>query len=322
MSSLNNSPDYRHANELGSDNEDAVRHVYQKVEHRVLQFLLARFFLLNLLIAEAFRCEGGFRPSDHRLLWVLLQARPTDMLKADAFAELAECLQIASVEDLKTLIKEEYLKLKLKVLESVNHPATGHPMCQQPLYCFLDGIQTITAMEEYSDRMPLLQPIWQLMTEILQPMEMRLILSGTTIDENLLMNSSVFKFHPYIIKRDIGGFDDQDAQSRYIEYYLQVDQSASRQDFLKRAWEWCHGRYSQESFCLIDTYHFVLRHQITAVLIELILANGPNSPHKILNSFVQSSTKFLPTDGEKWCNDEPNIDDFHLKMWKFDRMGV
>jgi hypothetical protein len=252
MSSLDDSLDYRHAQSRGSQNDSAALHMHEKVQHRVLQFLLARFLLLNLLIAEASKSEEGLRPSDHRLLWVLLQARPTDILKKDAFMELAEALQISSVKDLKTQIKEEYLKLEpILTSESVNHPATGQPT-RRPLYCFLDEIQSTTAirMGEYrSDdkkkERPLLRPIWQTMTEVLQSTEMLLILSGTALNESSLQNvltSSVFKIRPYTIQRDIGAFDDPNSQRQYIERYLQNEQSAARSDFMKRAWEWCRGR--------------------------------------------------------------------------------
>ena len=52
---------------------------------------------------------------------------------------------------------------------------------------------------------------------------------------------------------------------------------------------------------------------------------GPHSPHKILNKFVESITKFLPTDGEEWCNSEPDVSNFDMEPvrgWDFDRLGM
>jgi hypothetical protein len=252
MSSLDDSLGYRDAKLFGSSNEVAALHMQEKVQHRVLQFLLARFLLLNLLIEEASKCEGGLRPSDHRLLWVLLQARPTDMLKKDPFVDLANALRISSITDLKTQIKGEYAKLD-DVLdrESVNHPATGQ-LTRRPLYCLLDEIQSTTTIQmgKYwsndKKEQPLLRPIWQAMTEILRREEMLFILSGTALDEKMLqdgLHSSIFMFTSYNIRRDIGAFDDPDAQRQYIKHYLPGDQSGARQDFLKRAWGWCRGRY-------------------------------------------------------------------------------
>lgn len=255
---LEDSPSYCLTKKRGSQNAEAELHMRQKVKHRVMQFFLSRFLLLNVLITEASKCEGGLRPSDHRLLWVLLQARPTDLLQDDAFNELSKALRVASIEDLEAQTKEEYIKLKKKgILNSGNHPVTGKSM-HRPLYFFLDEIQTTTSsrMGEYlSDdkktKRPLLRPLWQSVTKVLPPTEMRVILSGTAINETSLKNalaSSANKFSPYIIKRDIGAFDDSDAQRQYLERYLPGEESAARHDFLRRAWGWCRGRFFRE-FC-------------------------------------------------------------------------
>lgn len=68
-----------------------------------------------------------------------------------------------------------------------------------------------------------------------------------------------------------------------------------------------------------------LRYRSTAVLIVLVLVAGPYSPHTILDKFVESSTKFLPTDGEKWCTKEPDVREFDVEKmtgWNFDRLSV
>ena len=180
------------------------------------------------------------------------------MLRADAFKEVAEALRRASIEDLELQIKDEYSKLE-HILEIVNHPATGQPK-RRPLYCFLDEIQITTEsrMGEFrSDdgktKRPLLRPIWSSMTGILDSTKMLLIISGTGIDwvsiQNIL-GSSVFKFRPYTLKRDIGAFDDPNAQRQYIEHYIPRERSAAWEAFLERAWGWCRGRYFFTIFLL------------------------------------------------------------------------
>jgi hypothetical protein len=333
MSSLDDSPDYVDAKIPRSQNENSERHMRQKVQHRVLQFLLARFLLLNLLITEAFNCEGGLRPSDHRLLWVLLQVRPADMLDDDAFMELAMALRMASIDHLKKKIDEEFSKIKpILKSETVIHPATEQPT-YRPLYCFLDEVQTTIAtrmgeyrLEDKKTERPLLTPIWQEMTGALHPKKMLTILSGTALNEASLesiLTSSLFKSRPYTIKRDIGAFDDPDSQGRYIKRYLPDGESAAMQEFFKRAWGWCRGRYFQDSCCQIDSHHFVLRYRNTAALIESVLVTGCRSPHKTLNAFVKHSTNFSPTDGEKWCADEPDVGELSVDTkWNFGSMGV
>lgn len=249
MSDLDFSLDYSRAKSRGSHDDAARLHMQQKVRRRVLQFLLARFILLNLLVDEA-SAEGGLRQSDHRHLWVLLQARPIDMLKGDAFAELSKVLGTSSVNDLVTQIEDEYRKLEW-ILEEINHFATD-TVTHRPLYCFLDEIQTTTAdrmgeflSEDKKKERPLLRPIWKSITGTLGQEKILVILSGTAIDEKSLqdfLSSTLFKFRQYDIVKDIGAFNDQQTQRQYIEHYLPNDQSEARQEFLNRAWVWCRGR--------------------------------------------------------------------------------
>ena len=102
MCSLDNARDYERARTCGITNNEGVKHMDRTARHRVLQFLAARFRLLNLFVNEARKCETGLLP-DHRLLWVLLQAIPThdQMLSKDAFQEIASALRGASIEDLE-----------------------------------------------------------------------------------------------------------------------------------------------------------------------------------------------------------------------------
>lgn len=182
---------YSRANQIPNVRE-AARHMRQKVQRRVWQFLLARFLLPNLLLEEASTC-GGLRPSDHRQLWVLLQARPTDMFSEDASKVLSKALNISSLDDLEIQTKEQYSKLE-NILD------------HRPLYCFLDEIQSTTSdrMGEYwshdmEKERPLLRPIWQSLTRILEPAKMLVILSGTAINEDSLLDvldSSTFKILP------------------------------------------------------------------------------------------------------------------------------
>jgi hypothetical protein len=255
------------------------------------------------------------------------------MLLDDAFKEVAKALWIASIEDLEQQIKAEYSKLE-HILEFVDHPATGQPK-RRPLYCFLDEIQvtTVSRMGEFrpddgKTKHPLLRPIWSSMTGILNSTKMLLIVSGTGIDWRSIqdiMGSSVFKLFPYALKRDIGAFDDPDAQRQYIERYIPSEQSAAWEAFLERAWGWCCGRYFSQSSCRLDSHHLVLRYCSTATLIVLILVAAQRSPHKMLDAFVKSSTNFSPTDGQKWCVGEPELNAFgmeKMKAWNFDRLSA
>ena len=251
LMSLDDSPSYSFAKRLGSSNKDAALHMDEKVTHRVYQFLLGRFLFLNLLILEASNCEGGLRSRDHRLLWVLLQAQPFELFKRDPFVEIINALRIASVEDLRVQIREEFLKFEPTLQqEFTDHSVTD--TTRRPLYCFLDEVQnpTMARMGEYrssdtNEERPLMRPIWRSMTGIFGSTDMLVILSGTAMNEVLLtsvLTSSAFKPPIYHFKRNIGAFDDPETQRHYIECYLLDDHSSARQEFLKRAWGWCRGR--------------------------------------------------------------------------------
>jgi hypothetical protein len=178
------------------------------------------------------------------------------MFKVDVFKEVAEALGISSIKDLKQQIKTMYSTVE-DILEVVHNPAT-----RPPLYLFVDEIQGTTigstsrmgefVSDDGKTKRSLLRPMWLTLTQILDSTKMRVILSGTGIDWMALQNaltSSVFKFFPYKLWRNIGAFDDPDAQKQYIEQYLKVEQSAAREAFLERAWAWCRGRYFPESSC-------------------------------------------------------------------------
>jgi hypothetical protein len=256
MRGLDDSLDYKSAKSVKGYDDAAALHMHQKAQHRVLQFLLARFLLLQFLVGEANKC-GGVRPANHRLLWVLLQAQPIEMLGRDVFAELAEALRKLSTEDLKKWIKKSYSELRDIIFEDVHDPSTGQ-FRRRPLYCFVDEVQVTTTDrvgefwgDDKKTRRPLLRPIWSTLTGVLEPTEMLVILSGTAIDARSLqdvLQSSLFKPYRHKIWRDIGAFDDADAQKQYIErYLLPGEQLEVWKDFLARAWGWCRGRLFHES---------------------------------------------------------------------------
>ena len=236
-SSLDDASDYKVAQQLGND--EAMKHMNGTAQRRVLQFLAARFHLLDLFVDEAEKFPTELGP-DHRLLWVLVQAIPTQMLRDDPFLQIAKALQGVSIDDLRQQIQDVYSKL-----EHILSP-------KQPLFLFLDEIQRTTndRMGEFrSDdgkrKRPLLRPIWLSLTGTLAQTQMQIILSGTGIDmpslENVLA-SSVFKLEGYIQEKDVGAFDDPFSQKEYIERYIPSEQSPSWEAFLERAWGWCRGR--------------------------------------------------------------------------------
>jgi hypothetical protein len=223
-------------------------------ERRLSQLLLARSLLLNLLVQEARELPGGLREKEHRRLWVLLQARPQifgKLFKGDIFTELTRLLRDTATSDLKHRIFLQYRELS-SLLQNVRNPATGKDT-MPPFFCVLDEVQ-ITVTQRLGDFMsgenltkrPILREIWLLWTAVLQPEQMRLVLSGTGIEQQALKDtllSAVFMMHPYRLKSDVGAFEDPDIQAEYIKRYVPARWSDPHwMGFLDRAWAWLRGR--------------------------------------------------------------------------------
>jgi hypothetical protein len=101
-----------------------------------------------------------------------------------------------------------------------------------------------------------------------------------------------------------GDFSDQDVQLAYISRYLPPSFliSPSGEILKARMYEWLRGRYvvATISCYSLPTYH---RHRFTARYLEDLLggdweANGPASPHKLLNACVHQYADFTPIDAE------------------------
>jgi len=80
-------------------------------ERRLLQLLLSRLLLLNLLIKVAKCSSTGLQQKEHRRLWTLLQVHP-DIIKGhfcgDIFADLTGRLRHTTSENLMNLVKEAH----------------------------------------------------------------------------------------------------------------------------------------------------------------------------------------------------------------------
>jgi len=68
------------------------------------------------------------------------------------------------------------------------------------------------------------------------------------------------------------------------------------------------------------------RYRSTATLISLMLETGFQSPHKMIDAYVEAFTDFQPTDGKPWIDLEPDFPN-HFQMenvvtrLKFEKMS-
>lgn len=256
---LDQANDYKKAKEMKASNtnfQNAVDHMRKSAEKRLVQLLLARFILLNLLVQEARVC-GGLKLKEHRRLWVLLQVQPSIVTKEyDIFTRLTQLLRYGDTAQLKKMIEEYHSK----IFHLLQEPVFNSRILQNdtpPLYCILDEAQTTTSQrldeftsEDYQTNRPFLREILDVWGNMFKIDQMLLVLSGTGISLTPLeqtLASSALKGAPYEIVNDIGAFDNPDVQARYIERYVPKDKFNKNQwdAFLTRAWAWLHGRYAR-----------------------------------------------------------------------------
>jgi len=190
MQTLDDAQDYTRATrsiEAGTNSKAAAKHTSEVVRRRLAQLLLARFLLLHLLVEEARKLPGGLR-QEHRRLWVLLQAQPRIFsTEFDIFTDLTRRLQGATTTDLMDRISRQCKALS-GLRQVVSDPTTKERILA-PFSCVLDEVQ-ITVTERLGQFMsddtptkrPILREIWRSWTTLLQPGQMRLVLSGTGID--------------------------------------------------------------------------------------------------------------------------------------------
>jgi len=240
MRNLTNSNGYTTAQKQLKE-QPAVRHIREVVERRLTQLLLARLYLLGLLVDVA---EDYKVSADHlRRLWVLLQvqpamiSRPVVGMTEDIFTQLTQLLRYTSADDFRRQINQQFASLSDK-------------LCTSLFYCVFDEVQvTITPPYAYwgdfvSDtngaNRPILREIWNAWSRV---QGMRLVLAGTGINSQALhdrLTSSFLKEQPYDQVHDIGAFDDQTTQTDYIKQYVPARFLSA--EFLNRAWAWGRGR--------------------------------------------------------------------------------
>jgi len=217
----------------------------------LLQLLLSRLLLLNLLIKVAKCSSTGLQQKEHRRLWTLLQVHP-DIIKGhfcgDIFADLTGRLRHTTRDNLMNLVKEAHTELR-DLLAAPN----GEPT-QLTLFTVLDEVQEALTLctgdylsDDHKTPRPLLREIYRVWS-ILLGSKFPLILSGTGINYQIIddiLGSSINKAQPYVCLHDIGAFDDPRSQAAYIQQYFPptLFQTPAWNAFLSRAWAWLRGRY-------------------------------------------------------------------------------
>jgi hypothetical protein len=184
---------------------------------------------------------------------VLLQVQPKlfggDI--DDIFTTITRLLRLADPDALRQQICRLFGKLS-RIRKAVPNPNTSQEELP-PFYCVLDEAQITTTeghgdfiSDDASTKRPILREIWITWSTILRPENLRIVLSGTGVDQQSLqdtLTSVAGKASSYSIQSDIGAFDSSEAQAVYIKGYLPAPWLDPQwAEFLTRAWTWLRGR--------------------------------------------------------------------------------
>ncbi|KAG8829656.1 hypothetical protein FRC17_006218 [Serendipita sp. 399] len=276
--------------------------------------------ILSMLLHEYGEDFGG---NKLQKVWVLMQAQTVLFDEQDVFLLLTNQLRPIWTPDLHRMISDQYSRM-LHILKPISFPNLEGKHIP-PFFCVLDEVQVTAGRGELArtgefisndnrTNPPFLREIWRAWTDALNSSQLRLIVAGRGLDSvaiNSALSSAVCKPPPFRTISVIGSFDDTRSQDQYLQRCIQVDwTSPSWNAFLSRAHIWFWGRY-----------------QFTAFLVALIVENGFESPHRIINQYVESFSGFKPTDGEYWINQEPELPvgfsvENHLFSLQFGQMDL
>jgi hypothetical protein len=233
-------------------NSDSFIHIQKVAEGRLAQLLLGRFYLLNLFIEAAQDLPKGLNEDFHRKLWVLLQVRPSILggtPPRDVFRDFAKVLRGISNDDLKKRICSEHVRFRMLLENSLCPPSLQEV---PPLICVVDEVQATPSLRlghfrgSKGDPRPIFREIYLLLSTVLEPSQMRLLLSGTGIrvsELEVVLGSDTLQLAPYRKWKDLGAFDQPELQQQYIKQYIPANWTDPVWEaFLSRAWDWTRGR--------------------------------------------------------------------------------
>ncbi|KAL5521780.1 hypothetical protein ACEPAF_2528 [Sanghuangporus sanghuang] len=262
-------------------------------ERRVIQVLTARIIFFEHFLKMAREMSPDGSVNKFKKHWLFLQLCSANLLERDVFMDLTEELTDASDE---VLLKGRLVAhAKLTKLQEEFSLDKNFFFVLDEAQVALDRLEESFCSERKETvKRPVLRPIiksWQLATEF------PIIVSGTglSIDVvNEVVTSAVMKVNAFTRATRTGAFDDENRQREYILRYMPpgLAGTESGKAFLRRAWNYARGR-----------------HRFTSVLLTQLLKFSFQSPHRILNAFVEASCGLVPTDAQRFIDEEQTVPD-------------
>jgi hypothetical protein len=248
--------------------------------------------------------ELGLALASLKHSWLLLQLKPRTFFDdTDVFHNLAQ--DIGRGSDLKDDDKRSAALVALR--EQVAEALTGvrKLLDEKRLSCVIDEAQGTADMHTTCFRsgtnpnQP--RPVIRSLFDTFSIMG-DIIISGTGLSIRTLksaLSSVVAKDGGQTITvTSVGAFDCEADHRAYLNRYLPRNflNTSSGKCLLRRVAFWLHGRYV-EAFTFMANADPSVRHRFTALYLSLLLKNALESPHRLLDDFIEGMTQFRPSDG-------------------------
>ncbi|KAJ6584154.1 hypothetical protein DFH09DRAFT_1275157 [Mycena vulgaris] len=250
-----------------------------KITHQCLQQLLLSRLLVFTLFAEHVHAIG-VKP-EHKKLWLQIQAMPQAVRLGDIFSGL---LMLVSYNDeAHTTDYIAHLLAKLRHLFGAEFR----------MFFVIDEAQVIFRYHEKAYRdddgayYPILREIIDGLSSEFRQHEISFVTAGTEIPKSGFQKSRNVHRHRWC--SDTGAFDDQTLHHEYVSCYLPPPYLATKagKAFLKLVWDWCHGRY-----------------RTTDTIMSALARDGFQSPHTLLNDYVEMATGYRPDSNVEFTRTE------------------
>ncbi|KAF8522941.1 hypothetical protein BU17DRAFT_86519 [Hysterangium stoloniferum] len=250
-----------------------------QISRREIQKVLAsRVVVFESFLRLVIDRDGSLRP-EHRRMWLLFQlsSRLPGPQTLHPFVQMKNCLDLASGGVLRELISG------LCTIHSRHFPTSEFIMA-------LDEAQHVAQLYRYpfisSSSPKIFRSVLQEIVEVFLRLSVKVIVSGTGLSlgevEDTLLSSSVGKpssrFETFV---DLGMSNDPLKLDATFRQYMPPS-------FLESE----SGKYLQERI----REYFLGRYRFLIPFVELLLANGLESPHRLLNQYIQKYALCPPGD--------------------------
>ncbi|KAJ7439813.1 hypothetical protein B0H11DRAFT_555372 [Mycena galericulata] len=241
--------------------------------------LLARLLIFHLFLETA---NTSGITEEHKQRWLLMQLNSKEIWAdyRDPFEWLAPKLARNDEIYMRENIADALRKIR-KILGDDMH-----------LFIVLDEAQMLISGNDsasFNDGKPLLPEIVRVWSDHMTD-DQSFIFSGTDIPR-ALFDDGDGDAGRYTWCSGTGIFDDPELQERYVASFLPpgLRKSPTGRFLISRIWRWLRGR-----------------HRYTATFMRVLVNEGFETPHTLLNAYVESNTGFKPLDAIEHVRAEPH----------------